>query len=280
MAKSDLLRVQDVRAAYRLIGECRDLGSDPGLWHRRMLEGACQLFGVPVAAGGEGRWIRPHRAIEVFSAFEAGLDAGGRKLYVAYHRELGACGDPIFQALQHVPGRLLTRSRKQLVPDAVWYRSAAWEYRRPIGIDEQLTSVYQISEGGAISGIALHRPARERGFSPREQRLVSFFHEELGRLIGNALVSATEPSPERLSPRLRQTLACLLEGDSEKQVATRLGLSHATTHQYITALYRHFGVSSRGQLLAHMLKRAGRDGRRQLGLSEDEEPHQPSNATL
>ena len=28
MAKSDLLRFQDVRDAYRLIGECRDLGSD------------------------------------------------------------------------------------------------------------------------------------------------------------------------------------------------------------------------------------------------------------
>jgi len=29
----------------------------------------------------------------------------------------------------------------------------------------------------------------------------------------------TESGPEKLSPRLRQTLACLLEGDSEKHVA-------------------------------------------------------------
>ena len=41
MTKSDLLRVQDVRDAYRLIGECRDIGSDPALWHRRMFEGLC-----------------------------------------------------------------------------------------------------------------------------------------------------------------------------------------------------------------------------------------------
>jgi hypothetical protein len=39
MAKSDLLRVNDVRAAYRLIGDCRDLGSDPALWIPHMLEG-------------------------------------------------------------------------------------------------------------------------------------------------------------------------------------------------------------------------------------------------
>jgi hypothetical protein len=36
MRKSDLLRVQDVRDAYRLIGECRDLGSDPAPWQLRM----------------------------------------------------------------------------------------------------------------------------------------------------------------------------------------------------------------------------------------------------
>jgi DNA-binding CsgD family transcriptional regulator len=258
MGKSDLLRVQDVRDAYRLIGQCRDLGGDPALWQRRMLEGACRLFGVPVAAGGEGRWIRPHHAVEVFSAFDAGLDSRGRELYMAYHRDLGPRGDPIFRALQQVPGRLVTRARRQLVSDATWYRSAAWEYHRPIGIDEQLTSVYQVSEDGAISVIALHRAAREHGFSPREQRLMTFFHEELGRLIGQALVSATEPSPDKLSPRLRQTLACLLEGDSEKQVAGRLELSQATTHQYVTALYRHFGVQSRAQLLAHAFKRSRR----------------------
>jgi DNA-binding CsgD family transcriptional regulator len=260
MSKSDLLRIQDVRDAYRLIGECRDLGGDPALWQRRMLEGACRLFGVPVADGGEGRWIRPHHAVEVFSAFNVGLDSRGRELYMAYHRDLGPRGDPIFQALQHVPGRLVTRTRRQLVSDASWYRSAAWEYRRPIGIDEQLTSVYQVSDDGAISVIALYRVAREHGFSPREQRLVSFFHEELGRLVGHALVSVTEPSPDKLSPRLRQTLACLLEGDSEKQVAGRLELSQATTHQYVTALYRHFKVRSRAQLLAHIIKRIGRDG--------------------
>src|SRR5207248_4483763 len=116
----------------------------------------------------------------------------------------------------------------------------------------------QVSDDGAISVIALHRMAKEREFSPREQRLMTFFHEELGRLIGRALVSATEPSPDKLSPRLRQTLACLLEGDSEKQVAARLSLSQATTHQYVTALYRRFSVCSRAQLLAHALKRTGR----------------------
>jgi DNA-binding NarL/FixJ family response regulator len=259
MGKSDLLRVQDVRDAYRLIGECRDLGSDHALWHSRMLEGVCRLIGAPSATGGEGRWVRQ------ISAFDAGLDARTRELYSAYRRELGPAGNPIWTALRNVAGQLVTRSRRQLVSDTDWYRSVVFnEYRRPGKIDHQLTSVYQTANGGADSVISVVRALGERDFSPRERRLLSFFHAELGPLIGRALVSATEPSPVKLSPRLRQTLACLLEGDSEKQVADRLGLSHATTHQYVTELYRHLGVGSRAQLMAYILKRIGRGQWRQF----------------
>lgn len=122
-------------------------------------------------------------------------------------------------------------------------------------------SVFRVSENGATSIVALTRRLGEPDFSARERRLLNFFHAELGRLIGGPLVGATEPCLERLSPRLQQTLACLLEGDSEKQVAIRLGLSHTTVHQYVTALYRRFSVRSRGQLLTHVLKRARLPGR-------------------
>jgi DNA-binding NarL/FixJ family response regulator len=64
-----------------------------------------------------------------------------------------------------------------------------------------------------------------------------------------------------LPPRHSQTLEHLLEGDSEKQIAAKLGVSRNTIHVYVTALYRHFDVSSRGELLAGFLsKRTGRAG--------------------
>jgi DNA-binding NarL/FixJ family response regulator len=164
--------------------------------------------------------------------------------------------DPTFHALGKVSGRVVTGTRSALVSDVVWYRSADFNnYRKPAGVDHCLVSVCEVSHERAISVIALHRALGERDFSPGEVRLLEFFHEELGPLVGRQLVSATEPNPEKLSPRLRQTLACLIEGDSEKQAAARLGLSPTTMHQYVTMLYRRFGVRSRGQLLAHVLKR-------------------------
>jgi DNA-binding NarL/FixJ family response regulator len=260
MAKSDLLRFQDARDAYRLIGECRDLGSDPALWHGQMFAGLCQLIGVPMVTGGEGQWLRPHDTVKAVSAFQAGFDAHAFELYMAYMRKITPAGDPVFRALQRIHGRLVTRTRRQLVHDTEWYRSAIWDdYHRPSKIDDMLVSVYQVSDRGAVSVICLHRAVGEREFSSRARRLLSFFHGELGSLIGHALVSATEPRPDALAPRVRQTLACLLEGDSEKQVASRLGVSQATAHQYVTALYRHFKVTSRAQLMAHAFRRGAGD---------------------
>jgi len=66
-----------------------------------------------------------------------------------------------------------------------------------------------------------------------------------------ALLDAQRTS--QLSPRLRQTLDGLLDGASEKEVAARLGVSSATVHQYVTSLYRRFGVRSRAALLASAL---------------------------
>ena len=53
-----------------------------------------------------------------------------------------------------------------------------------------------------------------------------------------------------LSPRHQQTLDLLLAGDAEKQIASKLGLSRHTVHDYVKAVYRRFGVNSRGELLA------------------------------
>ena len=57
-----------------------------------------------------------------------------------------------------------------------------------------------------------------------------------------------------LSNRLRQTLEGLLAGEAEKQIAYRLELSPHTVHVYVKNLYRHFQVSSRGELLARFVR--------------------------
>lgn len=255
-SKSPLLRLQDIRQAYRLIGDCRDLASTPELWEQRMFDGLLTLVGADRVSGGEGSWARPQQPLKILSAYWGGFDQSALEHLFRYLRVSGPNSDPILTAFQDLPGALVTRARRQLVPDRVWYRTACFnEYQRPADCNHQLSSIFQTSAAGAINCIALYRRVRARDFSTRERRLLHFFHAELGPLIGRVLVSVTEPRPDGLSRRLRQTLHCLLEGDSEKQIAARLGLSHATTHQYVTALYRHFGVQSRAELMAYAMRR-------------------------
>jgi DNA-binding CsgD family transcriptional regulator len=60
-----------------------------------------------------------------------------------------------------------------------------------------------------------------------------------------------------LSPRERQTLWKLLAGRGEKQIAAEMKLSINTVHHYAKRIYKHFGVSSRAELLALWVDRAG-----------------------
>ena len=59
---------------------------------------------------------------------------------------------------------------------------------------------------------------------------------------------------KELSPRLRETLDCLLSGSSEKGIAQELRISPHTVHGYVKLIYRHFQVKSRAQLLAQWVR--------------------------
>ena len=83
----------------------------------------------------------------------------------------------------------------------------------------------------------------------RKRRLVA----ELCRLLGAELGHAGAPG-DGLAPRVRQTLGRMLAGDSEKQIASHLGVSPHTVHAYVKSLYRHYDVCSRGELLARFVR--------------------------
>jgi DNA-binding CsgD family transcriptional regulator len=46
-----------------------------------------------------------------------------------------------------------------------------------------------------------------------------------------------------------------LEGDSDKQIAKRLGISVHTVNQQAKSIFHYFGVSSRPELLARWVRR-------------------------
>jgi DNA-binding CsgD family transcriptional regulator len=256
MGKSGRVRLSDLRGAFRLIGECRDLRADAASWRPHAFGGLCRLIGARAAVGGECRWHRPAGVFVVLQLLDFGLTPAQFDSFREFMRLCGLKNDPIFAPLNELTGRLVTRTRNQLVDDRAWYGSDGYNmYRRPIGIDHCIHSICDFTPDGGNNVIGLHRDTGERDFSARERRLLHLFHDELGPLIGPTLATAGGPAPDGLPPRLRRTLDRLLEGDSEKQAARHLGLSPRTVHEYVTDLYRHFGVNSRAELLARFVRR-------------------------
>jgi DNA-binding NarL/FixJ family response regulator len=55
------------------------------------------------------------------------------------------------------------------------------------------------------------------------------------------------------SDRERQILHCLMSGRSEKEIGVVLGISRNTVHCHVSAIYRHFSVRARAELMARVL---------------------------
>src|SRR5689334_5302660 len=99
MAKSGRLRLGDVRAALRLVGECRDLGHDPGRWNSHVFAGLCRVVGARAGNGGEVRLDRPGGTVEGIAYFDAGLAPWEHDLYAAFLRTYGVGRHPIVRGM-------------------------------------------------------------------------------------------------------------------------------------------------------------------------------------
>jgi len=111
------------------------------------------------------------------------------------------------------------------------------------------------------SGRSTKKPDDAKAGDQRE--LLADFCRVWSKRHGGAAKQSPAESPQtgesnkiHLGPRLTQTLDLLLAGDAEKQIARKLGLSPHTIHDYVKAVYRRFGVSSRAELLARWVKKS------------------------
>src|SRR5260221_13023423 len=115
MANSGHLRLGDVQAAFNLLGECRDLAYDPGLWLRHALEGLRELVCARVVMGGEAHWDRPCGPITPFHHVLVGIPKAVEGNFVGRLREGGLNADVISTRLKALAVAEGTLTRRQLV---------------------------------------------------------------------------------------------------------------------------------------------------------------------
>lgn len=72
-------------------------------------------------------------------------------------------------------------------------------------------------------------------------------------VIGAPVIIAHPPAPtfQGLTPRQREVAQCLLQGNSNKDIARHLGISPATVKDHVHAILTRLGLSRRGELAAY-----------------------------
>src|SRR5262249_9755398 len=143
MSKSGRVRLSDLRNAYRLIHECRDLGHDATAWPRHAVERLTRLVGTQVGIAVELRPTEPEELPGAKGFHDHVWSSPRQRDYWFQHvfRNRGYAQTPTFQQFAKLPGPLQTRTREQLVGDDVWYRSAEFqEMYRLAGLDDLLAS--------------------------------------------------------------------------------------------------------------------------------------------
>jgi DNA-binding CsgD family transcriptional regulator len=246
----------------RLLGECRELGDDPVIWRQHFLGGVARLVDADLAAGGEmhgcltGALSTPGASLW---GFDHGFDLNGLRIiwdWNATDPDTSELWVRYRDRLRAAPAGA-TIARHQLFANKDWERTPDYQQVMcTLGADAVMHSFHQLPSGGdAFEGVCWFRARGRAEFDDHEVTLVTLLHHEITQLIGGPLARFDEPRPSQLSPRVRQTLRCLLEGDGDKQIAVRLSLSPHTVNQYTKQIYQHFGVHGRHELMARWLRR-------------------------
>jgi DNA-binding CsgD family transcriptional regulator len=255
----------DLQAVISLVREVCDRWDDPVAWRAHLLVGACRILDGHSAAitgqtlSDDGRFGEPVALAVV------GLPEDIRK--ATYDRVIDTTrNEPVADVSSIVPGYQTlfnqfraqgwaTAARSEIVSDAEHYASTFHHYRSIADCDDYVSSVRVVDEPNRIEVIMVDRQIGAPRFTSREVAILKLLHDEISMLIGVRLATEEHLCLDGLSKRLRETLSLLLEGSSEKQIASALNLSASTVHEYIGRLYRHFRVCTRAELMAYFHKR-------------------------
>jgi DNA-binding CsgD family transcriptional regulator len=251
----DVLTVDDVGAVAGLLGTIAGDNGDLSSRRQHLLVGLAGLIGADI-----WYWVQSAGASSTSNPAAFAFLTGGwrsdeqRACIVSSHH--APAGNLINNHFQRCFGQHVTCLRSQIASDGVWYASELYRrYYQPSGIDDFLMSVYPLPNN-FISGLGFYRSANAGGFSPRHRAIVHFLTGQVGWLHHGPTDIPGAAAVTGLSPRCREVLLHLLSGDSRKQVAHKLHISEHTVSDHIKFLHRHFGVSSRGELMAKFLPSA------------------------
>ncbi len=165
MGQSQRVRFSELRRAYRLIHECRDIGHDPTAWPRHAVAGLTELVGAQIGILSDVRFVGRGVPPEATILHDHGWSVAHHRdhWYRQFVHNQRFAQNLFFQRFVTLPGALVTRTREQLVDDAVWYRSVEFQEKgRLVEADDFLASIRRWSHPPRSFVLPQVRPLREK----------------------------------------------------------------------------------------------------------------------
>ena len=265
----DLLSMEDVQAVVRLLGEV----ADPARRAAGLDEVRSTLFDELTKLIDAAGWLWFHgrrgpegRRIMAFSSLSHFEDQRHQTSTINSTFDDTTRGDfdravqPLFsEAVQQPsPRGHFTRLRREIIDDPTWDAGPMLrEHLGPAGLDDFLFSIYPLGTH-VWSGTYFPRRLGQPRFTSRERAIVHLILNNVDWLHREGSdVTANSDELIELPPRPRQVLVHLINGDSAKQIARKLGLSVHTVNDHLKTIHRHFNVASRSELLAKFIAGSG-----------------------
>jgi DNA-binding CsgD family transcriptional regulator len=145
-------------------------------------------------------------------------------------------------------------TRGDIFPDDEW-TSANWVWQsfRQMGKGEWIHCV-RYATNDTWSNMTFFRNLGRENFSSWERTLLDLAISSIPMLWANPEETIPAAMLSRLTPRQRAVLFMLLDGQSRKRAATRLGIAEETFNHHVKAIYQHFEVQSATELAALFLR--------------------------
>jgi DNA-binding CsgD family transcriptional regulator len=153
---------------------------------------------------------------------------------------------PIYNAMRS--GDHTTALHTELFTPAEW--ETMFNHWKVTGFRSFMLSFHPVSLNSS-SNVGLHRRADKPDFGIREKNIVHLVLSRIDWMHRHGIHEAAHQQVIRLSPRERQVLMLMLNGQGRKAIAVSLGISEHTVGDYQKKLHKHFNVTSRAELQAY-----------------------------
>ncbi|QDU71811.1 helix-turn-helix transcriptional regulator [Mucisphaera calidilacus] len=260
-AKPSVLTEQDLRNVIKLLLNVMQTEGSTSIKKRALMQGLAELVDADSWIWTISRDVHEGGTPVSVWMIHGGLSESQISALLQYTQDttVERPEDDVVFKLQK-SGEHFTRRRQQMMPDEAFKNASGMKrYGKQINIDQYVFSIYPLDEPDMISAVGMHRRNGRPPFSEREARLIHIVCSEIRWLHYSDIPANKARESLDLTPRQRTVFMMILQGTSPRDIAGQLEISIHTVNDHIKAIYRHFHVASRNELIARFMQCDGGD---------------------